>query len=52
MKSHPAAQEFMDVAKAVGALFGVGDGRALFRGTQAALGAPRRVLPDHGAPAI
>ncbi len=49
VRSHAAAQDIMGVAKAMGALFGTGEWRALFRGTQAALGAPRRVLPDQGA---
>ena len=49
MRSHPAVEEIMDVAKALGALFGTGDGRALYRSAQHALAeSSRRVIPDQG----
>ena len=49
MRAHAGVSEIMDVGKALGALFAVGDGRALYRSAQAAIGAAsRRVVPDQG----
>jgi len=48
MRSHAGVAEVLEVARGLGALFASGDGRAIFRATQAALGAPQRAMPDQG----
>ena len=47
-RSHPAVEEVLSVARTLGALFGTGEGRALYRNSQEALGLARRVVPDQG----
>ena len=44
----PAAIEIFDVARALSALFGVGDGRVLLRATADAIGERQRTVPDQG----
>jgi len=44
----PAAVGIFDVARALGALFGVGDGRVIFRATAEAIGEQRFRVPDQG----
>ena len=48
MRNHAAIAEVLDVGRSLGALFGTGDGRVLFRSTQKAIGSSQRVLPDQG----
>ena len=49
LRSHPAIQELLDIAKVLGALLGTGDGRALYRGVQVQMGGARtRAVPDQG----
>ena len=48
MRAHAAIEEVMDVARTLGALFGTGDGRVLYRSTQKAIGSSQRVMPDQG----
>ncbi len=43
-----AATELCNVARALNALFGVGDGRLLLRATATSIGAPVRRFPDQG----
>ena len=48
MRAHAAIEEVMDVARTLGALFGTGGGRVLYRSTQKAIGSSQRVMPDQG----
>lgn len=44
----PAALEIFDIARILGQLFGVGDGRVIFRAAAAAVGAKHLRVPDQG----
>ena len=44
----PAATEVFDIARVMGTLFGIGDGRAIFRGCGAALDLSLLRVPDQG----
>ena len=44
----PAATEVFDIARVMGTLFGIGDGRAIFRGCGAALDLALLRVPDQG----
>jgi hypothetical protein len=48
LKGSAAAQEVMDVGLAMGALFGVGEGRVLYRSAIHELGETPLVVPDQG----
>ena len=48
IESTPAAVAIFDVARALGALFGVGDGRVILRATADAIGERRLRVPDQG----
>ena len=48
MRAHAAIEEVTDVARTLGALFGTGDGRVVYRSTQKAIGASQRVMPEQG----
>ena len=44
----PCASEIFEVSKSLGALFGVGDGRAILRGAADQIGERRSRVPDQG----
>ena len=46
MGKHPAVKEVLDVARAMGGLFGVGDGRVVLRSAAQLLGDVAKVTPD------
>jgi hypothetical protein len=48
IEDSPCALEIFDVARVLASLFGVGDGRVVFRATADAIGAKRIRVPDQG----